>query len=340
MTPETYSPQHRPYCRHLFIFLIAFLTLFTTARASGPGNPTTLTSTLRDVFNAYKVYHIVSDQKESISLFLSEGSPKELHDLLDNSIKTCESLKGQTINNDTLKDRVNSYLANTIANYELLKTKGPKSKEFTAQIALYKKQTNKYTDYLVKTYALSRFVHLTEDKYWKTMDKTTYIRSAKFPTYTKLRKDSLKTALNLLESISRSTTDFQETVIYQIELADQYVKHPDIQPDATELAIKTYKSILDQKKYTLYLYESWLKWRAVSQQNKGLSKTSEIPNDEYDKTREEVAGVILDYIAKHENDEMAINQFLVIATHDIVLRFGQYPYGNQNTIEYHEIFGN
>jgi hypothetical protein len=77
----------------------------------------------------------------------------------------------------------------------------------------------------------------------------------------------------------------------------------------------------------------------VTQQNKGLSKSSEIPNDEYDKVREEVAAVILDYIAKHEKDEMAINQFLVIATHDIVLRFGQYPYGNQNTIEHHEIFG-
>ena len=180
---------------------------------------------------------------------------------------------------------------------------------------------------------------LTEDKYWKTLDKKTYIRSAKFPTYTKLRKDSLRAALNLLATISASTTDFQETVIYEIELADQYVTHPDIQQDATELAIKTYKSILDQKKYTLYLYESWLKWQAVSQQNNGLSKSSDIPNDEYDNTREEVADVILDYIAQHEKDEMAINQFLVIATHDIVLRFGQYPYGNQNTVEYHEIFG-
>jgi hypothetical protein len=51
-------------------------------------------------------------------------------------------------------------------------------------------------------------------------------------------------------------SDFQETTIYQLELADQYVKHPDIQRDAAEFAIKTYKSILDQKKYSLYLYES------------------------------------------------------------------------------------
>lgn len=35
---------------------------------------------------------------------------------------------------------------------------------------------------------------------------------------------------------------------------------------------------------------------------------------------------------------MAINEFLLIATHDIVRRFGNYPYGNQNTVEFHELF--
>lgn len=234
--------------------------------------------------------------------------------------------------------RVENYLARTINNYRVLKNKGVKSKEFQAEMAVYNQQNDKYINYLVKTYALSRFVRLTEDKYWKTMDKNNYIRSKKFATYTRLKKDSLKQALNLLDTISGSTADFQEVSIYQIELADQYVKHPAIKDDATNLAIKTYKSIVDQKRYCLYLYESWLKWRALSQQNTGLSKSSDIPNVEYDKVREEVASVILDYIAKNEKDELAINQFLVITTHDIVRRFGKYDYGNQNTIEYHEIF--
>jgi hypothetical protein len=99
-----------------------------------------------------------------------------------------------------------------------------------------------------------------------------------------------------------------------------------------------YNEILKEKKYSLYLYETWLKWRAVSQRENGMSKSSDIPNTKYDAVREQVAAVILDYIAKHPTDKMAQNQFLVIASHDIVRRFGDYPYGNQGTVEYHEIF--
>lgn len=54
--------------------------------------------------------------------------------------------------------------------------------------------------------------------------------------------------------------------------------------------------------------------------------------------REQAALIVLDYINTHSNDEMAINEFLLLATHDIVKRFGDYPYGNQNTVEYHETF--
>ena len=42
---------------------------------------------------------------------------------------------------------------------------------------------------------------------------------------------------------------------------------------------------------------------------------------------------------KLKYDEMAINQFLILATHDIVRRFGQYPYGNQNILEFYNIYG-
>lgn len=57
-----------------------------------------------------------------------------------------------------------------------------------------------------------------------------------------------------------------------------------------------------------------------------------------DKVREQAALIVLDYINTHINDEMAINEFLLLATHGIVKRFGDYPYGNQNTVEYHETF--
>src|SRR5207244_148212 len=116
------------------------------------------------------------------------------------------------------------------------------------------------------------------------------------------------------------TTDFQEYSIYQIELADQYVKHPDsLDDNANDIAIGKYKAILDQNKHSIYLFESWLKWRLVTQQhNYGISKTSDIPNNEYDKVRAQVALTVLDFITKNDKDEMAINEFLLMATHDIV----------------------
>jgi hypothetical protein len=181
---------------------------------------------------------------------------------------------------------------------------------------------------------------MTEEQYWKTNDKNAYIKSQDYATYKTLKKTNLKDALKLLDKIISQATDFQENSVYQIELADQYVKHSEsLDEDANETAIGKYKTIIDQKKYSIYLFEAWLKWRMVSQQHMyGISKTSEIPNNEYNKMREQTALTILDYITKNETDEMAVNEFLLMATHPIVLRFGDYPYGNQNTVEYHQTF--
>lgn len=195
-------------------------------------------------------------------------------------------------------------------------------------------------NYLYSTFSTNQFIGMTEEMYWKTIDKKKYIKSAEYKTYESLKTKNLKDALSLLEKISKQTTDFQEYSIYQIELADLYVKHADsLGENATDKAIDIYKSILDQKKYSIYLFEAWLKWRIVTQQfTYGISKMSDIPNNIYDKVREQVALVILDYINTHNNDEMAINEFLLMVTHDIVKRFGDYPYGNQNTVEYHQTF--
>ena len=146
----------------------------------------------------------------------------------------------------------------------------------------------------------------------------------------------------LLDSIIKQTSNFQEYTVYQIESADQYEKYRDsLEEDATAIAIAKYKSILDQGHYSIYLFEAWLKWRSVTQQNLyGVSKMSDIPNGEYDKMRERVALTILTFIVENPKDEMAINEFLLMATHSIVKRFGDYPYGNQNTVEYHQIFDN
>jgi hypothetical protein len=227
----------------------------------------------------------------------------------------------------------------TIQSYELVKDKGINSPEFKKDFEKYKSEKDKYLSYLYTSYSTGHFIKLTEEQYYKINDKNNYIKSPDYSNYKKLKVKNLKAALKMLDSITNYTSNFQESVIYQIEIADQYVVHSDTLADNdAEIAIGKYKAILDQNKYCIYLFESWLKWRTVTQQNNGLSKTSEIPNDEYNKMRGQVALVILEYIVKNEKDEMAINEFLLMATHDNVKRFGDYQFGNQNTVEYHEIF--
>ena len=324
----------------IMLLFFSFTPSFSPVCLSPVQKDTGLIGSLKDVGAAYRINHVIDDQNELISLYIAEGDQEEVRPLLDKSVKTCQSLKGPAINNDTVRQRVENYLDLTIRYYQTLKKDLPDPKECKKQADAYNAQRDKYFDYLVTHYDINKFVHLTEDKYWSTMDKKKYIRSPRFDSYEKIKQKNLKRAVSLLDSIASTTTGYQEKVIYKLELADQYVKNTKPLGIATEVAIKKYKSILDEQQYCLYLYETWLKWRTVTQQNNGLSKSSDIPNIEYDQVRKQVAGVILDYIRKNKNDEMAINQFLVITTHDIIFRFGKYPYGNQNTIEYHQIFDN
>jgi hypothetical protein len=295
---------------------------------------------LKDAYRAFHINNIIIDQKEMINVFLNDGSDAETKTLLDDYIKVCDGLKIVHLKNDTLNSYVSKYLALTIQNYKIAQSKGFSSSEFKKDFEKYKKTTGQYMNYLYSTYSTNHFVSMTEEMYWQTNDKNTYIKSSGYATYKSLKTTNLKDALMLLDKLTKQTTDFQEYSIYQIELADQYVKHSDsLGNNANEIAISKYKTILDQKKYSIYLFEAWLKWRLVTQQHiYGISKTSDIPNNEYDKMREKVALTILDFITKNDKDEMAINEFLLMATHDIVKRFGDYPYGNQNTVEYHRTF--
>lgn len=294
---------------------------------------------LKDVYRAYKVNHILSDQKENINLVANEADSLALNDLLEYNVGVCRKLSNQNIYHDSLENLLEEYIAVTIRSYRMMKEKGATSKAFANDYEFYKRKRDTYRAFLARNYALNRFVSLKEDDYWKTMDKKNYIRQKEYADYEAKKNENLIGSLKLLETLIKKTVDFQERSIYKIELGDQHVKHFDTLEDAHEKAFEIYKSVLDEKKYGLYLFESWLKWRTVLQFTKGASKSAEIPNDEYDAVREQEAAFILDYISSHESDEMAVNQFLLFATHDIVRRFGDYGYGNQNAIEYEQIFG-
>lgn len=320
---------------NLWLAILSSLIALVPARER---EDTSLISTLKDVKTAYSVFHSIDDQEEQLRLYVADKDQEEIRPFLSQCIKTCESLRGQTYSNGTLSTHMQNYLDQTIKYYQTINKLQPGRQELVKELDVHNIQRRNIADFLVTTYDLSHFVHLTEDTYWKTVDKKNYIRSSRYSAYMELKKHNISQALNLLDSIYRVSPDFQEKTIYQLESADQYEMNSKTLSNGTNLAIKKYESILEKKQYCLYLYEAWLKWRAVSQQHSGLSKSSDIPNSHYDEVRDQVANVILAHIQQNEKDEMAINQFFVIITHDIIFRFGEYPYGNQNTVEYHEIF--
>ncbi|MGE5109030.1 MAG: hypothetical protein ACM3H8_15945, partial [Sphingobacteriales bacterium] len=248
-----------------------------------------LTKDLKDLYKAHNINHIIADQNEMINLYLSEDGPDELNKLLSEYIKKCEALKPPNISNNTLKSLLENYITGTIKNYQVMKLKGFKSSDFKKDYSNYKKVKEKYMDYLMNIYTTNYFVNLTEDKYWKVLDKKNYVKDNRYASLQTTKENNLRTAMQILDTLSDSTLNFQEKTIYKIALADMYVREKSLGTYAWDTAISIYKFILEKKEYSLYLFESWIKWRTVSQQSNGLSKSSEIPNDEYDKVREQVA---------------------------------------------------
>jgi len=327
-----------PYSCYFLHMAIAILSCVSARLPSPSSMDTNLVSTLKDVQKAYDVLHRVDDQEEQLHLYVADDDQEQIRQFLSQCIKTCNGLKRQVYGNTILNMHMQEYLDLTVKNYQAIDKSQVGQKEYKKESDSYNTRRSNLSKFLVTTYALDHFVHLSEEAYWKTIDKKNYVRSKRYSDYLKLKGSNIRQALNLLDSICGISTEFQEKTIYQLEAADQYEKHSKTFSDGSNIAIKKYQAILGEKQYCLYLYEAWLKWRAVSQQHTGLSKSSDIPNDRYDEARDQVANVILAHIRQNEKDEMAINQFFVIVTHDIIFRFGDYPYGNQNTVEYHEIF--
>ncbi len=176
---------------------------------------------------------------------------------------------------------------------------------------------------------------MPENEYWKKNNKDNFIKSKEYKNYKSLKTKSPKKANVLLEKIIAQTEDFQERSIYMIESADESI----INLELSEEALKIYESIFNQKEYSLYLFEAWMKWRCVYQdENGGSSKSSEIFNPYFEKKRREIAQVIFKHIQDNPKDKMAKNQFIALATHDIVRIYGEYPYGNQNVVDFHNYF--
>lgn len=296
---------------------------------------------LKDAYRAYRVNDIVDECKQNIYMTYLQGINLDRNEILENNLKACEHALTIPIRNEELRGQVHAYVNAAIRSFRLLKDKGDQAPEFKADMPVFGEIKVKYYEYLHERF--DKLVTISEKKYWKAIDKKNFAKSKEYNKCMKTSPEELAESLKTLEDLIAKTDDFPEQTIYRLGVADLYVKFGEelIQSniEAYPGAVGKYKYIFDQKKYCMYLYEAWAKWRCILQQTKGASHTSEIPNDFYNERRTETALIILDHIRNNENDEMAINQFLVVATHENIKRFGQYQYGNQNAIEFVNLFG-
>ena len=192
--------------------------------------------------------------------------------------------------------------------------------------------------YLRYNYDINTFVNLKEENYWKLNDKSNYIKDVRFDTYKKLiMNEQFEQAKELLRKIISETKDFQEQSIYKIQLADQLVSRDNKTSSKSHFqeAKNIYETILQANKYSLYLFESWVKWRSLSQAIIGFSKKDKVPNQSFEKMRLANIKTIFSYLQTNPNDEMAINYFLTLSSHETY-----YKYENQilNEEEFYEYF--
>ncbi len=191
-------------------------------------------------------------------------------------------------------------------------------------------------DYLAKKYNLNTFGKIDRDTYLSEYEKVPSV-----PEWNELKhKHGQKGQVKTLLEKYNGTKDFDAKCIYAIELAHAYEADKDAWPSSEDgnPAISCMQSLMKEKKYSLYLFELWVKWRVLYQDTKGASKDSEIPNRIYNNYRNICCCTILSYIKDNPRDIKAINEFLVLASTANIFRHGEWDYGNQYMMDKINLF--
>lgn len=294
---------------------------------------------LKDVYRVFRLNDNLDIVKDDFSQYYIEDTVAASN-FLKPSILKCDSLKNFPFYDDSIRILADQHIVEFNKMNNIIIKYGLQSQIMEDSFVNYRKINEQYTDYLFGKYSTEHFIKMSEDEYWKRIDKQQFIKSPEYARYLSLAKTDLKGSLELLKKIITNTTNFQEKTIYQMELANSMINHANkLDSNNITNALKIYSSILESPDYSLYKFETWRRWRAAMQAFQfGPTISDPIPNTLYDAVRDDCAAHILKYYIKHPKDEMALNQFLDFATHGIVYRNGEYEDGNQNMIEFTELF--
>ena len=165
---------------------------------------------------------------------------------------------------------------------------------------------------------------LVSDTFWELYDKTRYIED--YETIQKRRADKNATHNYLvgftvpLQLRYIQEEDFDSRCILAIELSCYDF------PDAVDYL----GELIEDGRYSKYLFEVWLSWRLRAQSAAfGISTWSEIPDNLYDNARLLVAKAYLKHIAKEPSDNLAKLLLLNLMYTENLHRRGGY-YGNES----------
>ncbi|MAO71585.1 MAG: hypothetical protein CMD02_03630 [Flavobacteriales bacterium] len=303
---------------------------------------------LKDLYFSHEINRGIDEQKELLMLgFMhnEDADEDEIKQSFQSYTDYCQSIKTEVIKDDSLRYYLQNYINLLIELNISIVDKSKDSNHVNKATQNFYKKRDQYHSFVSREYATQKFIKISEDYYWERIDKNNYTSAKEYLIYDSLKTTNVKNAVKFLDSISLITSDFQEYSIYQIEIADQQIINGDefsVDEDGLligeKVALEKYLELLEKKEYSLYLFEAWRKWRSVYQYQNGSSKFSFINNDLYNNKRKEISFFILDFIKNNPQDDLAINQFLLFATQENILRFGPYDYGNQNALEMYNLF--
>ena len=177
----------------------------------------------------------------------------------------------------------------------------------------------------------TKYANLSAEEYWNAMDFVGQSQDLFGRINNEIDIDSPEAESNIaliLEGI-KNETDFDKKCAYAMQYA-HYVEFYGIDVDVIE-------GLLDDGRYSPYLFFLWRVWRCgvqlLSPDNYGASTWSPIPNKLYNEKRRLVAETTLRHIVSHRDDAIAINQYLMTASLPNIMRFGEFPTGNESFTE-------
>lgn len=183
-------------------------------------------------------------------------------------------------------------------------------------------------------YNVSNYVDLSIDDYWNTLNFAEQTNDLFENLYfDEITQDNIDTPeaerdiAMILDGI-KNETDFDKKCAYAMRYT-HYVEFYGADFEVIE-------SLLDDGRYSPYLFFLWRIWRCGVQLcdgDYGPSTWAPIPNKMYNEKRLSLAKTTLLYLSTHRDDAIAVNQYLMTATLTNIMRFGQFPTGNESFTE-------